>query len=121
MTGNVLPSEFQDLSELVCDWAHGTEQARNEFRVSRSMNELQNYYDRLMPRLEEISAYLDNYDLNKLAREHGNLLELALMAMEVAPAIEYYNNPDVPESVEYAKFRIFPVKPKYFVVADGNA
>lgn len=118
MATNALPQQFQDLAELVRDWALGSELARNQYRVSRSMFELQSFYDRLMPRLDDISSYLDKFPLNGLSREQGNLLELALMVMEVAPAIEYYNNPDVPESVEYEKFTIFPITAKYSIVAD---
>jgi hypothetical protein len=57
--------------------------------------------------------------LHAMPRECANLLELALMTMEVAPAVEYYNNPDVPESVEYEKFDILPVRQKYTVLEDS--
>ena len=119
MTHKVLPSDFQDLVELVDDWVHPTELERNQYRVARSMSELQTFYNRVMPRLEDISAYLDHFPLDGLSRDCGNLLELALMVMEVAPAIEYYDNPDVPESVEYEKFKIFPVTAKYSVITNA--
>jgi hypothetical protein len=38
------------------------------------------------------------------------------MAMEVAPAIEYYQAPDVPNSVAFEKFEILPAPQRYGVV-----
>ena len=35
------------------------------------------------------------------------------MAMEVAPAVEYYNQPDVPNSVDVEVLKILPVDRAY--------
>ena len=82
---------------------------------------MQDFYDTMLPRLEAIANFLNDYPLDALPRECANLLELALMAMEVAPAIEYYNNPDVPNSVEHEKFRIYPLRNNYAVVDEHPA
>ena len=117
MTTNAsLPDGFEVLANYVPAWVHATEIERNLFRVGRSMAELQEFYGTMMPRLEQIAAHLNDFPLDAMPRDCANLLELALMAMEVAPAIEYYNNPDVPNSVEHEKFRIFPLRQKYSVV-----
>ena len=115
MTEVRLPLGFEDLAQYVPDWVHATEIDRNKFRVARTMSELQAFYDSTIPRLEAISKHLNEFPLNAMPRDCANLLELALMTMEVAPAVEYYNSPDVPEAVEYGKFTIYPVPQKYRV------
>ncbi len=120
-TDSILPSGFEDLSKYASEWIHATEIDRNRFRVSCTLPELQDFYDTMMPRLESIANYLNDYPLDALPRACANLLELALMTMEVAPAIEYYNNPDVPNAVEYEKFRIYPLRNNYSVVDEQSA
>lgn len=116
---NTLPAEFTDLARFVPEWALATERERNEFRTRQPYARLQEFYDALMPRLEAITAYLNPLPLQALPRDAANLLELALMLMEVSPAVEYYQRPDVPESVDYAKYQIFPVAPRYRVLDSG--
>ena len=114
----ILPEGFEDLERFVPAWIFATERERNAFRVSQPLEVLQDFYDALIPRLESIAFRLDKATLDALSRSEGNLLELALMAMEVAPAIEYYRAPDVPDSVEFEKFEILPVPVRYRI-ADG--
>ncbi len=116
-----LPKGFEDLAGFVPEWTYASEGERNAFRVARSLADLQSFYDATMPRLEEISSYLNNYPLTAMPRDCANLLELALMTMEVAPAVEYYHNPDVPNAVAYEKYRIYPLASKYTVdIAPGD-
>ena len=114
----ILPKGFEDLARFVPAWVHGTERARNAFRVSQPYTALQDFYDAMVSRLEAIAACLADAPLDRLTRSQGNLIELALMAMEVAPAIEYYQAPDVPNSVEFEKFEILPVPARYHIEAD---
>ncbi len=110
-----LPEGFSDLDRVVPAWAHDTEQARNAFRVRQSQSDLRDFYDTVLPRLEKIASYLDGFPLDRMPSREATLLRLALMAMEVAPAIEYYGRPDVPHSVEYEKFEILPTPARYRV------
>ena len=109
----ILPAGFEDLERFVPAWVFATERERNAFRVSQSQAALQDFYDAMIPRLEAIARRLDDAPLDALSLAEGRLLELALMAMEVAPAIEYYGTPDVPNSVEFEKFEILPVPVRY--------
>lgn len=111
-----LPAAFADLAQFVPGWNYATEQARSAFRVQQSQPVLEDFYHTVMARLDEIAAYLDAFALDALTRDQGNLLELALMVMEVAPAIEYYHLPDVPHAVAFEKFDVLPTPPRYRVV-----
>lgn len=111
-----LPEDFADLERFVPAWVHDTERGRNAFRVAQSMADLNDFYAIMMPRMEAIASRLDSWPLDALPRSAARLLELALMAMEVAPAIEYYNAPDVPDSVAFEKFEILPAPRRYAVI-----
>jgi hypothetical protein len=104
----------------VPEWSIATEQGRNLFRTQQPFARLQAFYDAVMPQLEAITAYLNRIPLDAMPRDAANLLELALMVMEVAPAVEYYQRADVPDAVAYEKYQIFPVTPRYRVI-DANA
>ncbi|NNL86826.1 MAG: hypothetical protein HKP27_14285 [Myxococcales bacterium] len=110
-----LPQGFEDLERFVPSWVFGTERERNAFRVAQPYETLQDFYDSTLPHMTRIAAALDVHPLDALPRDAANLLELALMAMEVAPAIEYYQAPDVPNSVAYEKFEIVPTPIRYRV------
>ncbi|MEM7543554.1 MAG: hypothetical protein AAF384_18500 [Pseudomonadota bacterium] len=113
---NQLPEGFEDLLPFVPQWVFSTERERNAFRVQQPMRDLKAFYDATLPRLDDIATHLDRYPLDAMPRAAANLLELALMSMEVAPAIEYYNSPDVPNSVEFEKFEILSAPLRYQVV-----
>lgn len=112
---NKLPANFAELEQFVPQWVFHAERDRNRFRVQQDLSALQHFYDLVLPKLPEITDTLDPFTLTNLPREHADLLALALMVMEVAPAVEYYNNPDVPNAVEYSRFEIYDTPAKYNV------
>lgn len=118
MIENPLPAGFEDLAKYYPDWYHATERDRNRKRVNSSMAELKDYYDAFMPRIKEIAAYLDKFPIDAMPPREGNLLRLAMMAMEVAPAIEYLNVPDVPNAFPHERFDILPLPPRYRVAGE---
>lgn len=103
-----LPHEFDDLEQWVADWAIGDEAARNRKRLASSMQRLQAFYDALLPRMDAIIPHLNQYSLDELAPRELALLDLALMFMEVAPAVEIYKHPDVPWGFVAERFHILP-------------
>jgi len=103
-----LPHEFGDLEHWVADWAIGDEAARNRKRLASSMDQLQAYYNALLPRMDAIIPHLNQYSLDALAPGEQALLDLALMFMEVAPAVEIYKHPDVPWGFVAERFHILP-------------
>ena len=58
MTEALLPEAFEDLAPWL-DWALEPERARAAKKVASSMEEIGAFYDAMMPRMEEIIAYLD--------------------------------------------------------------
>lgn len=113
-TVSMLPPEFADLERFAADWTLPSERARNQFRVQRTMAELEDYYQTIFPRMDALCEYIDQYSLDAMPRPAGRLLQLGLMLMEVVPAVEVYRAPDVPNAIAYDRLRIIspndPVK-----------
>ncbi|WP_372721946.1 hypothetical protein [Immundisolibacter sp.] len=103
-----LPRGFDDLECWVAEWAIGEEAARNRKRLASSLDQLQAYYNALLPRMDAIIPHLNQYSLDALAPAEQTLLEMALMFMEVAPAVEIYKHPDVPWGFVAERFHILP-------------
>mgnify|MGYP001311344633 CR=1 FL=1 len=102
-----LPSEFSDLSDLTNDWALDGMAALNKARLQHSMKEIDFFYQRMLERMDAIMAYLQNLPTNiTLSPTDRNLYNLACAYMEVAPAVELFRDPDVPDGFPAERFMI---------------
>lgn len=100
-----LPSQFSELESLVAKWAKPTENERQKQRITSTSAELKEFYDHIMPRMEEILQYLDNYQYGQLPEKDQPLYWMALSLAEVAPHVELYGgDPGVPYAFEEARF-----------------
>lgn len=93
----VLPTEFADLEQFA-DWSLETEAERYAKRLSSSMDELQAFYDAVFPRLEEILASLDQFELKSLSEQWTRLLWLSYSLVNVSFPVEVWRQPRVPDS-----------------------
>ena len=93
----VLPSEFADL-EPYADWSLQTEAERYAKRLGSTMNEMQTFYDAVMPHLESAVKYLDALDFNALPEDATRLLWLCYSLINASFPIEVWRQPRVPDS-----------------------
>ncbi len=101
-----LPSQFNQLNSLAEKWALASELDRNDRRRSSTMEEIQSCYDAMLPRMDEIIAYLNQYPLNNLPADAQRLFYLALSFMEISPAIELFKEPDETGVFAAGRFKI---------------
>jgi hypothetical protein len=94
MAERQLPAPFQDL-ESYLGWSLPTARARRVKRESSAMGEITAFYDAILPRMEEILAYLDRLPLENISADVQALLHLTFSLAEVAPAVEMYGEPAV--------------------------
>jgi len=92
-----LPPEFADL-EPFSAWCLATEAERYAKRLTSSMEEMQAFYDAAFPRLEEILAYLDRFELDALSEDAGRLLMLCYSLINVSFPVEVWRQARVPDS-----------------------
>lgn len=100
---NLLPAEFADLEPLAKVWSLATETERNRQRLQSSFAELEALSDALLPRLDAIFKHLDRHSLASLPPEEARLFYLTLSLAEVAPALEFYNQPAVIDGLDSAR------------------
>ena len=94
---DVLPPAFADLEPFAA-WCLPTEAERYAKRLASPMDELQAFYDAAFPRLEEMLAYLDSFDLDSLPDDAGRLLLLAYSLVNVSFPVEVWRQARVPDS-----------------------
>lgn len=105
-----LPAGFEDLEPFV-GWSLASERERNHKRLSSSMSEIQALYDALLPRMDEIINYLNKQPLDDMPEDARRLFHLSLALAEIAPAVEFYKQPDVVDG--FPPDRFVPVEVPY--------
>lgn len=96
--------QFTDLESLATRWGLPTERARMEQRLLASMGELQEVYDKVMPRLESLIAHLNNYPLGAIPPEAQAMEYLTYATVEASLAVERFKQPTVPDSFDARRF-----------------
>ena len=103
MTAQKLPSAFDDLEPFV-GWALAKEQERTSKRLASSMEDIQEFYDSMSPRLEAVMEYLNQLPLDNMPLDAERLFHMSLSLMEVANAVEMFHNPAVINGCDVKRF-----------------
>ena len=98
MTTSLLPAGFEELEPFVADWAKPTRAERYETRLSKTIDELVEFYDAIAPRAEEAIAYLDTIALDELPVDATRLLQLLYSMILVSYAVNIFKQPRIPDS-----------------------
>ena len=98
MSDALLPPEFADLEPYAATWCLPTERQRYAQRLASSMDEMQAFYDALMPRAEDAIAYCDRFPLDDLPSDAERLLHLLYSLVMVSFPVEAWGQPRIPDS-----------------------
>lgn len=89
-----LPREFVDLERWI-SWALPTETMRNVKRMASDYNEIKEFYEAMHARIEAAIDYLDRVPAGKATAADDRLCDLVFALAEIAPAVEFYGQPQV--------------------------
>ena len=103
MADAALPDGFEDLTPWL-DWALESERARTAKKVASSMDELRALYDAVMPRMEDIIAYLDGVPSDNRPGPAHRLYLLTLSLAEVSNLVEIYKRREIIEACDPLHF-----------------
>jgi len=95
--GPALPDRFAELAAH-SDWIFETWRERYEKRLASTMDEMQAFYDAIMPRIDEIIDYCDEFDIDDLPDDVRHLLQLVFALGEASFPVEAWRQPRVPDS-----------------------
>ena len=98
MADRMLPAEFSDLEPFVAGWCLDSEPERYAKRLSSTMDEIQAFYDALMPRAEEVIQYLEKFPLDDLPADAMRLLKLLYSLILMSFAVEVWRQPYIPDT-----------------------
>ena len=106
-----LPGEFADLEPFAAKWCLASEPERWDERMSSSMEEMQAFYDAILPRVPEALAYCDRFPLEDLPDDELHLLQLVHSFVIVSFAVELWHQPTVPDTLGTSFDRISEPSP----------
>jgi hypothetical protein len=97
MTGT-LPDGFSELEPYAADWAKPTRRERYDVRLSKTIDELVEFYDTIAPRAEDAVLHLNQLDINDLPEDATRLLQLLYSMILVSYAVNVFKQPRIPDS-----------------------
>ena len=98
MAERQLPEPFQDL-EPYLEWSLATDRERIIKRKTSTIAEITAFYQAMLPRMDAILSYLEQYPLEQVPSDVQRLFWLTLSVAKIAPAVEMYGEP-VPEGLD---------------------
>jgi hypothetical protein len=101
----LLPEGFADLERFVADWALPDSLARMAKRQASAMGDIRAFYDAIIPRAEAALGHLRNFSLGEVPPAEERLLKLLLSLAEIAPAVEWFDDPKVYDGFDVHKIR----------------
>ena len=107
-----MPERFQEL-EPYLEWSLATDRERSTKRQASTMAAISAFYDAMLPRMDEILSYLEQYQPEQVPAEVQRLFWLTLSLAKIAPAVEMYGAP-MPEGLDALRLvdvDIYPTRP----------
>ena len=101
-----LPAGFEALEAFVPYWVHETNDQRREARSTAQMEDIQAFYDTVVPMAEKGIAHLEQYELGKMPADAERLFKLLLAMNHAAIAVEMHGAPRAFDSTWPSAVRI---------------
>ena len=98
-----MPETFRDLDRFI-DWSLPLERERQRKRLASDMDEIQAFYDTLLPRMAEIIGYLNGFSLDALPEDAERLLHLSFSFVEASSAAVIFGQPAVIDGFDPERF-----------------
>lgn len=105
MTEIPLPEGFESLQKFVPEWVLPDAVARSAQRHASDIAEIRRFYDAILPFGEQALNYLRQFQLGEMPPEAERLLKLMLSLAEIAPAVEWYDSPEVASGYPVSRIR----------------
>ena len=98
MADALLPAQFSALEPFVEGWCLDSEPERYAKRLASTMEEIQEFYEAIMPRAEEAIRYLEKLPLHDLPEDASRLLKLLYSLILMSFPVEIWKQPYIPDT-----------------------
>jgi hypothetical protein len=93
-----LPAQFADLEPFADTWCLATERERYGRRMASTVDDMQRFYDAVVPHADDAMGYLEQFPLDSLPDDALNLLHLLYSMIQVSFPVEVWRQPRVPDT-----------------------
>ena len=105
MPSRKLPEAFADLQPFVAEWALANERERFLKLHAVTIAQLRGFYDAMLPRLEQVLQYLNEWKIAELPEDARTLYDLAVTFAETAHPVDLkWKDVDFPDAYPWQKF-----------------
>jgi hypothetical protein len=105
--GVALPVGFEALEPFGTTWGRcRSQEERNRLRAASNMEQLRALHAAGTPLLDAIFEWLDHFPLGSLPESEALLYRIVLGLAEIAPAVEIFGQPNVPNSPPLGDLKI---------------
>ena len=94
------PPDLPGIDQYIRQWGLATERERIGKRTSSTLEALTEFYEAVLPHLEKIILFLDQFPLKQIPPEHQPLLYTTLSMIEVDQAVNKWKSPILPQAVD---------------------
>ena len=98
-----LPLGFEALRPF-SDWALLTESERMLKRADALQGDIVRFRDAMIERVESVVEHLNTFPLDAMPTPERNLMAMLLSLAEIAPAVEFYHQPNVIDGFDPRRF-----------------
>lgn len=113
MKATTLPPKFAKLAKYVGKWGHEDFRERYAARIGSNQAELEEFYNAILPEIPAIMEHIDQCELGAADEETANLANLALSFMDVSPAVELFDSPEVPHGFDWSRMSYSDFSPSF--------
>ena len=100
------PAQLQVLDPYVAQWGLPTLQQRREKRLRSTLEELREFHDAMLPHLEAVIEFLNQFPPDRIPDEHRALGYAALAMCEVDDPVNKWRSVTLTEALDPRHFRI---------------
>ncbi|MCG2634516.1 MAG: hypothetical protein J4A00_06280 [Gammaproteobacteria bacterium] len=101
-----LPAGFEALEPFAECWDLDTQAERWAYHLQCSYEELEQFYDAILPLMEALVEHLNKFPLHAMPAPEHRLKNLGLSFMEVAPSIELFGEVDQKDAFDPSRASI---------------
>jgi len=100
------PAQFKALDPHVAQWGLPTLQQRREKRLNSTLLELREFHDAMLPHLEAIIEFMNQFPPDRVPDEHKALGYAALAMCEVDDPVNKWRSVTLSDALDPRHFRI---------------